>query len=1101
MSLPSFSLKNPSIVIAFVAVAVTAGLIQFFTMPRRADPSFTIRTCTVTTQWPGVEAERVEQLVTFPLEEEINRLEEIDVVRSTTTTGLSVIYVDLEDALPVGVIPQIWDRVRSKVDIVRPNLPSGVMDPVINDDFGDTTVMLVAVYEKAAVATDTGAQTLSYTPRQLEIVADRLKERIGLLPGVAKAETHGVRNEVIYLETDRSNWANIDMTSSELAELVQARNIFAPGGSIETDRARYGVKPTGEFDAVSQIGALIVARAKSGAPIYLRDVGIQVRRDYEDPPSMMARYGEAKGSAPTVIVSFTMKDGAKVTDLGAEVRQLISDMRLKDKLIPPDLAANIVFDESVFVEKKISDFTSNVIQAVIIVVSVALVLAGFRSALVMAAAIPFVMIISIGLSASIGIELEQMSIASLIIALGMLVDNAVVVCDNIRRFQSDGFNREDSVVKGVEQIMYPILMGTLTTVFAFMPMAIFLLGAKKEYVFSIPAVVSITLSTSWVLALTLTSLMAYWIVRPRADGTTEKTPAEWVAGVIGRLIRRGRDVAAPSVAAPSVAEHYASLVKIGLKVKPLVLGIAAALLGGVFFLPVGMSFFPDDLRNYMYIDVWLPEGSSLAATDKATRQVERIMRELSPVESAKFSGERLDSYYASIGGSGPRFALGVNPQPPASNFAQLIVKTTDARLTDQFVKDIRARAAATVPGARVIPRKLALGPPVDTPIGIRIFGSGFSDPGFAEIDELLYQSERLKDVFRHEAGVWDVHDSWGDPGYQLDVDIDEDQAKLAGVTNATVATTFNAYFSGHFLTTYREGDHRVPVFLRLPPDQRGEILDARTIFVEGAFDKVPVDTVARVTPRRTTTKIERRDRNRMIELRARVEPGVLASGKLTEVMPQITELEATLPPGFSYEMSGTLEETEESVGQFVTAFGIGMVLIVLTLIVQYNSFVKPMLVLMTVPMGAIGALFGLWISGNPMGFMPMLGFVSLAGVVVNSGILYVEFADALIVERLKAKDGLAPQGQKGCNGLTREAFHTCLMEAGRLRLLPIFLTASTTVGGMIPLALFGGPLWQGMAYLLIFGLIIATILTLFVLPVIYAAFVEYLGMRTVRVDA
>lgn len=983
MSLTRFSLKYKTIVISIVAVALLGGLIQFLTMPRRADPSFTIRVAVVNTPWPGAEAERVEQFVTRPLEEEIKTLGEVDFVRSTTTTGRSVIYVELDKAFPVEAIPQVWDRVRDRIDKVRPTLPQGVMDPVVNDDFADTAVMLLALYEKPALvdpdlaAAEPAARPKAhYTPRQLEVIADRVREKIALVPGVARAELHGVPQEVIYLETSGGNWANLELTLADLENLLQARNIYAGGGSLDTDLSRFAIQPTGAFDALEQIEALVIDRDPSGAPIYLSDLGIDVRRGYEDPPTVFARYGNTEGVTPAVIVSFTMKDGFKVTDLGRDVRQLLDDLQQRDKVIPPDVAVATVFDESVFVEQKIGDFVNNLIQAVLIVIAVAVVLAGLRSA----------------------------------------------------------------------------------------------------------------------LAMTVTALMVYGFVRSRPGGEAQS--------LLGRLMgklgirRKQRNTARQS--RTTVADRYEGLIKAVLKAKPLVLGLAVALFVGTLMLPVGSQFFPDDKRDVFYIDVRLPEGASLQTTERTTRQVEDLLRELSYVETAEFTGHRLAEFYSSVGGSGPRFALGVDPQPPASNFAQIVGRTTDPLFAEQYVADIRAAAAKTIPGVRIIPKKLSLGPPVDSPLGVRVYGTGFTEPGFANEAELRRQAERVKAVFTEMDGVWDVHDTWGDPGYQLDVRIDEDRANLAGVTNAAVAKGFNAYYSGHYLTTFREADHRIPVYFRLPPEERGAINDPRSVYVEGEAGKVPIDAVAEVEPHRQTIKIERRKMNRMIEVRARVEPGVLANTKLTEAMPAIMSIGASLPPGMSLEIAGEQEKSQESQGEMGVALGVAVILIVLVLIVQYNSISKPLVVLMTVPMGAIGALFGLWLTGNPLGFMPMLGLVSLAGIVVNSGILYIEFADTLIQEKLEAGEGLAGADEKSCNGLTRQAFHECLAQAGKQRLLPIFLTVSTTVGGLIPLALFGGPLWEGMAYLLIFGLIVATVLTLLILPAIYAAFVEYFGVKMVR---
>jgi multidrug efflux pump len=1085
MSLTAFTLKKKTVVLAILSVAMAFGVIKYFTMPRRSDPVFTIRVARVTTSWPGAPADRIEQLITAPLEEEISSLAEVDTVSSANTTGLSVISVELADSVPVESIQETWEKVRAKVENLRASLPPEANDPIVNDQFGDTAVMLFAVYEKPS------KDKRRYSMRSLETIADRIRERIAGMDKVASARLDGVQPEVIHLETSRGNWANLKITLTELQKLISDRNTTASGGSLETTRSRVGILPAGEFDAVQQIETLVIDHTDSGAPIYLRDIGLRAQREYQDPATTFTRYGDARGNAPCILVSFTMKKGAKITELGPRVRRLIANLQDREKLIPPDIAVDVVFDESVFVAGKISDFTSNVIQAIVIVIVVAMLMAGLRSALVMAAAIPFVMVISIGVSSMFGVDLEQMSIASLIIALGLLVDNAVVVCDNVRRFQKEGYSRLDSVIKGVEQIQYPILMGTLTTVFAFLPLAFALSGSGSEYIYSIPVVVSTTLLVSWVLALTVTPLMAYWVIRPSKDGTSAHSPLQRVGMLINRL-RKGK----PGL---SLAEGYGKVINTFLGVKPLVIGLTVLLLVGVLLLPVAPGFFPNDERDVFYVDIWLPEGSSVEQTEKAARKVEKLLQKLSLAPDDKDGVQRLASYYTTIGGSGPKFTLGVSPQPPQSNFSQIVIRTTDPKLTDQYVNDLRVATAAEVPGARILIRKLALGPPVDFPIAIRINGGGTSQTGFASEKELRRQSQMLQGALASLKGVRDVHDSWGQPGHEVYVDTDPDQANLASVTNSSVANSFAAYYSGFFLTTYREGDHTIPVYLRLSPEQRKTIPDPRTVFVEGKWGKVPVDSVADISLRRRVTRIERRNQNRVIEVRAAVSEGFRASEVLNSAQEKIDQLENALPPGFWYEIAGENEKASESATEMGSAFGIALILIILCLIVQYNSLIKPFVVLSTVPMGVAGGLFGLWVTDNALGFMPMLGLVSLAGIVVNSGILYLEFADEYIRQKLESKQGLAVVGEKHYNGLSRKVFRQCLADAGSTRLLPIVLTVSTTVGGLIPLALFGGPLWEGMAYLLIAGLLVATVLTLLVLPIIYALAVEWFGVTMVSV--
>lgn len=1087
MSLPRLALHRRTVLLSFVTLAFLLGLYQFATMPRRADPEFTIRTCTVTTIWPGVQAERVERLVTFPLEEQISSLADVDYVKSTTTTGQSVIYVYLPDELPIAKIQETWERVRGRVELVRPSLPAGVRDPVVNDDFGDTAILLLAVHER-----EPDPAGPRYEPRELETIAKRVRERISLMPGVAKAELHGNRSEAIYLECDPDRWGNIDLTLDQLAAFLEARNISSSGGSVETQTSRLGIEPSGEFSSVDQIRSVVVGRAPTGTPIDLDDLGFSVRRDYQDPPSVIVRRGDLRSDSPAIICSVIMQDGQKVTELGPRVLRVVDAMQSIERTVPDDIAVTVAYDESRFVDDKVSDFVINVIQAIVIVIAVAMVMAGLRSAVVMAAAIPFVMVISIGIAAVFGIQLEQMSIASLIIALGMLVDNAVVVSDNSKRYMEQGLERSKAVITGVEQIMSPTLMGTLTTVFAFAPLAFFLTGSRREYVFSIPAVVSITLLTSWVLGMTLTALMAYFCIRPKHARDKQQRPT-----LLARLLRRKHD--APNRRETSgIAAAYAWTLRRFLRVKLLVAGAAALLLVASASLPVGSEFFPDDLRDYYYIDIWLPEGSSLKRTDDVADRVEDILRETSThTDASGQTVQRLKQFSTSVGGSGPRFALGLNPTPPASNFAQIIVQTTDPRLTNQYIEDLRREARSKIPGARVLPKKLALGPPVESPVAVRLYARGYDQPGFGSETDLRTGAQKLMDIFQDQQGLWDIDQSWGRRAYRVDVQIDENEAKLAGVTNASIAESLNAYYSGHLLTRFRDGDKQIPVFFRLPPEDRDPSQSPSVLFVEGTNGKVPLNAVAEYTLDRVSTRIQRYERNRMIEVRAKVETGFLANERLEQARPLIEKAVDDMPAGMWIEYAGTIEQSTESQGEMAFAFGLGIILIILVLIIQYNSIIKPIVVLMTVPMGFIGAQIGLWSTGNALGFMPLLGLVSLAGIVVNSAILFLEFADSTIAQRREDPEHAPKDGERAYAGLSKSAFRESLAEAGMLRLPAILLTVTTTVGGLIPLALFGGPMWEGMAYLLIFGLVIATVLTLLVLPVIYALLVELFGYNPV----
>jgi multidrug efflux pump subunit AcrB len=374
-----------------------------------------------------------------------------------------------------------------------------------------------------------------------------------------------------------------------------------------------------------------------------------------------------------------------------------------------------------------------------------------------------------------------------------------------------------------------------------------------------------------------------------------------------------------------------------------------------------------------------------------------------------------------------------------------------------------------------------LGPPAE-PVTLRVMGNGFAD-----MRQLRTAANRVKEIVREQAETWNVHDTWGVDGYQLRVDVDEDRANRAGVTNTQVAATLNTYFSGRHLTTFREGDHQVPVYFRLSPEGRRSPADIKNAFVEGNLGKVPLESIATVQTRWEPAVIERRDMNRTIEVRARVEPGASGNDVVTRIMRsgEMNQLQASLPTGFRVEIGGALEESQEGTGMMMKSFGMSFVAIVLLLVIQFNSLSKTMIIIATLPLAMIGALAGLWLTDNPLGFMPQLGVLSLFGIVLNTGIIFIEFADILIHRKAEQINKTGSEAV-----LTREQYRQCLVEAGKQRLLPIFLTTATTVGGLLPLALGGGPLWVGMSWLMIFGLLVATILTLLVVPALYAIVVE-----------
>ena len=1100
MNLAAWAMKYRPIVLTGAFLLMVWGVFSFATMPRREDPEYTVRTCAVTTFWPGAPAEKVEELVTDPIEEAVDRIEDVDVVRSTTTIGMSTVYVDAEETVSPERIDNVWDKVRANVSRVQ--MPEPGIQPIVNDEFGDTYILLLAVYQTPLPGSAEIAPQHEYSLRELDLISERVKDELRLLPGVAKSEQYGVVEEALYVETDLATWSQLDLTADRLQRLLEARNIVAPGGAIDTDVGRFSVKPGGEFDTVDEMNAVIAGLAGQDddqRPVSLEDLGLKVVRDYEDPRQLICRFGDSQTSRPGVIVAISMKSGANIVDICHAAKKRVREMQEVERSLPPDIAVTPVSDQSLNVETKINQVLSNVIGAILIVIVVVYLVVGFRSAAVMAANIPVVVLAAIALVTVFGVQLEQISLASIIIALGLLVDNAVQVCDQSRTNQIAGMKPIPATIQGTKQVSIAMLMGTATTVAAFAPMLIGLIGTKREYVYSLPVTLSVTLTISWLLAMTFCTILAAAFIRAPKDPNKPTAPLPWLFAQFGRLKRRS----AESAESPETEEAdwidrtFRSAVRSAVDFKFVTVGVAVLLLIGAVMLPVGSEFFPQDLRDQFAIKIWLPETATIAQTDQVALRVEEILRRLSPVTDPEGNKvQRVRAMRTMVGGGGSRWYLSWDPEPRQPNFAEILVRTTDPLFTSPLARRVRRIAERgdtelgiePIVNARIVPEELYLGPS-EAPVEIRVYG-----PGFADMRQLRTYADEVAAMIRNEPATWDVHDSWGVKGYQLRVNVNAERANLAGVTNLHVAQTLNAYYSGHHLTTYREGDHQVPVFLRLTSEQRGSLDGLSSAYVEGLHGKVPLNAIATVEPRWDAARIERRDMNRTIEVRAQVEPGTRGNDVVGRIMKSedMAALQNRLPSGFRVEVGGSLEASQESAEQLSLSLGISILTIILLLVIQYNGWAKPMIILTTLPLALIGALPGLWLTGNALGFMPQLGILSLFGIVLNTGIIFIEFADVLIREAAEKSDGSGP-----IVGLTRDEFRQCLVDAAKQRLLPIFLTTATTIGGLFPLAVAGGPLWEGMAWCMIFGLVIATLLTLLVVPALYALFVETFGVRPV----
>ena len=1039
----SFALRHRVFVMTLAVMAMLAGATTFLNISRREDPEMKTRTALVVCQWPGAPALKVDELVADVLEGAIQRVDEVDEIRSTSNAGVTVIRAELGKR--VNAIDQAWTDLRNEVRAVEGRLPAGASTPIVNTNFGDVSSLCLTMYQVAAPGDPPGVIARPYTDRELEVYGERLEDELEALESVSSVSLYGLAEERIYLEVSSANWSKLGLTPAELRSALDNRNIVVASGELETSGGSFLLRATGELESLEDFGSVTVGTTDDGRPILLRDLPIRVRRGLVDPIDERVRFLDGTDRVErAVMLGIEMKDGNNVVEMGEEVAKRLEALRAR--ALPPDLEFATVNDLPRQVDVLVKDFVTNLWQAILIVLVVAFFMMGWRPAVVMAAAVPLCMITALAVVRLFGVELEQFSIASLIIALGMIVDNAIVVSDQTTSLIQRGESRFRAALRGAKELAIPILTSTLTTVAAFLPL-LTIPGGTGEYIRSLPIVVSVTLLASYFVAMTVTPILCFWLLRP------PKQVAEAREGKLARL--------------------YGRLIERCLRAKLVTLGLAVlAVLGALSLAPlIGNQFFPGGVRDQFFVHVRLPYGSTTEQTTEVVEQIEDLILETAEVRVNGATTRRLKNAYAYIGSGGPRLMLTMDPEDPAPRYAFLVVNTTDANLSAPWAAELR-ELVAEIPGARIDVRTYVLGPPLDFPVEYRLSGP---DP-----DVLREMGDKMVAALRETPGTLDPYHDWGNSTYQIEVDIDDQRVLLAGLSNRDVADSLNGMIAGTRLTEFREGDYTVPVELRLDPAERRDLRSLDGIFVGGSGRKVPLDSVATITTGWQPATIARFNRTRAIVAGSQVAEGYLSTSVSSQARAGLSALVDELPEGYELTELGEQKESAESQADMGSALLLSLALILLVLIGQYNSVGKPIVVLSSAPLALIGALIGLLVTGWPLGFMPMLGIVSLVGVVINNAIILLDFVQTEVSRGVPLREAVP--------------------KAGKVRMKPISLTTLTTVGGMLPLALFGGPMWAGMSYAMIFGLLFSTVLTLVVVPTIYVAFVEWFGMPVVQED-
>ena len=1017
MNLTKFALEKRTVTSTLIVILVLAGLRAYVDLPRQMDPGFIVRTAMITTNFPGASPERVEQLITDPIEKVIQEIPELDFVSSESRTGVSVIFVNIREEFKD--MRPIWDNLRRKVDDVKPSLPEGVQGPYVNDEFGDVYAIMFSMVGDG------------YSYMELKDVADEIRDELLRIPGVAKVEILGAQEERLFVEYNNAALSRLGLTPAFLRDSLQRRNIIQPGGEIDVAEETIALEPSGNFASVDELRRDLIRLPGTEDLVYLEDI-VDIERGYVDPPEGLVRVD----GRPGLTLAVSMAEGGNLIKLGERLEGFFQQIQAQ---YPHGIEFSKTYFQPVKVDRKVQDFLESVLQAVGIVLLVMLLTLGFRTGLVVATLVPSTMVIALLGMQVFDIQIDQMSLASLIIALGLLVDNAIVISESIMVRMAAGEERAPAALSATKELRAPLLIASLTTAAAFLPIRL-AESAVGEYTGVLFSVVTLTLLVSWVLALTMIPLLCVRFLKPaRIEEPFDSGFYRFYRRTIMAVLRH-----------PWISVAVA----------------VAGFFGGMqLYRFVPQIFFPTQVDNFFMAELTLPPGTSIDTTEEMIKDMEEyIQGDLAATEEK----EGITHWASFIANTPPRFTLTYGPDAPRPRFSETMVETTSADIVPEMMRSLESYMTERYPDVRPHIRPLGNGPPVAKPIEVRISGKD---------DKVFEYAEQVEEWLANRSDTRNVGNDWGPRVKKLYVDVSEDRARRAGISNEDVATSLQTFLSGYETTQYREDDKTIPVVLRSVAEGRRDIdrLETLSIFSQDTGDSVPLTQVADIDLEWEPSEIIRRDRYRTVTVDAEVIDGVTAFDVIAELEPWLEEQEKKWGVGYRYEFGGEVEGSGDANASIAAKLPIAGLIIVMLLVWQFDSLRKPLIVLATILFALVGVGIGLvtvkalgW-GGGYFGFMTLLGVISLAGIVINNGIVLIDRID---IER--TENGLSPPH--------------AVIQAAQQRFRPIILTTATTVASLIPLYIGGEGMWQPLAVAIMFGLVFSTMLTLGFVPLLYSIF-------------
>ena len=1001
-NLSAAALHYPQMTLFALLVIAIAGTMAFLQLGQREDPDFTFRAMVVRTLWPGATTEQIDQQVTDRLEKTLQEVPYFKWTRSYSKPGESLIVLEVEDSAPAKEVAGIWYQVRKKVGDIRRTLPPEIIGPFFNDEFGD-------VFGTIYAFTGDG-----FSMPQLKKHAEAIRQELLRVPDVAKVELIGTQDERIYIEVSTSRMATLGIDPNRIAEQLVAQNVVAPAGTVHTPDRSVPLRVTGQFDTVKEIEELRLS--VGGRVIRLGDIG-RVYRGQVEPPVYTMRFGGKQAIGIAVSMTST-GDVLKLGDnLAATMARLEADL-------PIGIEFAKVSDQPRIVRGAVGVFIRALFEAVAIVLVVSFISLGMRAGMVVALVIPLVLAATFLGMAIFGIDLHRVSTGALVIALGLLVDDAMIAVEMMTRKIEEGFDKFRAATFAYTSTAFPMLTGTLITAAGFLPIA----TAKSttgEYTFAIFAVVTMALLISWVMAVTAAPFIGSYLLKEKPGSGHEVFDTRFYRA-LRALIER------------CMRHRWLTLLA--------TVGLMA--LGVVGMQATEKQFFPNSDRAELIVEMWLPEGASLAATDAQTQALERYLA----------ADADVSTFVSYVGNGSPRYYLSLDQQLFRPNFAQFVILTRDVAGRERLLPNLRRHLDESFPGIRARVFRTPLGPPVAYPIQFRILG-----PDALELKRIGAQ---LEEVVRSNPYTVDAHMDWGQRSPSIRIEVDQDKARAIGLSSAQVARVVGGAIGGATIGTLREDDQLIDVVIRAPQEERSRLSSLPDLQVQTSLGRsVPLSQIATITEVMEEPIVWRRSRTSNLTVRADLVDGIQAPDITAQLAPKVEQLANGLPPGNRIEIGGPAEENQKAQASIAAGMPLMLALVVGLLMLQLHRFSLAGMVLLTAPLGIIGVATALLVSGRPFGFVAMLGAIALGGMIMRNTVILI---DQIRQDRAAGQD----------------PWHAVLESTVR-RFRPIALTAAASIFAMVPLS--RDVLWGPMALAIMGGLFFATVLTILAVPALYVA--------------